>query len=224
MFTRLTIGNSEYPRVITYIHVRLIKLCFSLRKDIFNHWDINLISFFNHGIMCFIINVYSDDQQTILKYLKDTEVNLNDVLIMTGNFNIRDNIWDSSYFHHLAYVDTFQEIVDSFNLELSLPVNQVPTQYADNSQDSNLVLDLIFFCADAEEFNNNLISLNICSLSNHALLSVCIIIKEEVIQDKKQTIIKNSEEEKEFINKIRNRISCISTTNILNSNILEGVT
>ena len=41
--------------------------------------------------MCFIINIYSDNQQTALKYLKDTEVNLNNVLIIIGNFNIRDN-------------------------------------------------------------------------------------------------------------------------------------
>ena len=41
--------------------------------------------------MCFIINVYSDNQQSILKYLKDIEVNLNNILIMTEDFNIRDN-------------------------------------------------------------------------------------------------------------------------------------
>ena len=37
------------------------------------------------------MNVYSDNHQNVLKYLKDTEVNLNNVLIMTGDFNIRDN-------------------------------------------------------------------------------------------------------------------------------------
>ena len=41
--------------------------------------------------MCFIINVYSDNQQSALKYLKNTKINLNNVLIMTGNFNIRHN-------------------------------------------------------------------------------------------------------------------------------------
>ena len=35
--------------------------------------------------------VYSDSSQLALKYLKDTEVNLNNILIMTGGFNIRDN-------------------------------------------------------------------------------------------------------------------------------------
>ena len=55
-----------------------------------NHRDINLISFFNNSIICFIINIYSDEQQLALKYLKDIEVNLNNVLIMIGDFNIRN--------------------------------------------------------------------------------------------------------------------------------------
>ena len=90
-FTRLLINNNDYPRVKIYINVQLIKLYFLLRKDICNGWDINLISFFNYGSIYFIIHIYLDDQQTALKCLKDTEVNLNNVLIMTGNFNIRDN-------------------------------------------------------------------------------------------------------------------------------------
>ena len=48
-------------------------------KNIFNYWNINLISFFNCGMMCFIINMYSDKQQNALKYLKNTEVNLNNI-------------------------------------------------------------------------------------------------------------------------------------------------
>ena len=64
---------------------------------IFNYWDINLISFFNHGIMYFILNVYLGDQQTTLKYLKYTEVNLNNILIMIEDFNIRDRNWNLLY-------------------------------------------------------------------------------------------------------------------------------
>ena len=41
-------------------------------------------------------------------------------------------------------------------------------------------------------------------------------IKKEFIQEKKLAIVKNSKKEKEFINKLRNRLSCIETTNILN--------
>ena len=38
-----------------------------------------------------MINIYLDNNQTALKYLKDTEANIHNVLIMAGNFNIRDN-------------------------------------------------------------------------------------------------------------------------------------
>ena len=77
-------------------------------------------------ILCFI-NVYSDDQQFTLKYLKDTKVNLNDILIITGDFNIRDNNWNLLYLYHSTYVDILKEISDYFNLELSISINQVPT-------------------------------------------------------------------------------------------------
>ena len=48
-----------------------------------NYRDINLIYFFNNSIICFIINIYSDEQQNALKYLKDIEVSLSNVHIIT---------------------------------------------------------------------------------------------------------------------------------------------
>ena len=38
------------------------------------------------------MNVYSDSSHLALKYLKNTEVNINNLLIMTGDFNIRDSL------------------------------------------------------------------------------------------------------------------------------------
>ena len=38
------------------------------------------------------MNIYSDSSYSALKYLKDTEVNIPNLLIMTGDFNIRDSI------------------------------------------------------------------------------------------------------------------------------------
>ena len=55
--------------------------------------DFSCISFFNQRLIFFLINinVYSDSSQLALKYLENTEVNINNVLIMTGDFNIRNN-------------------------------------------------------------------------------------------------------------------------------------
>ena len=56
---------------------------------------------------------------------------------MIGNFNIRDNNWDSLYLHYSTHTDTLRELANSFSLELSMLVNQVPNYYIDNIQDTN---------------------------------------------------------------------------------------
>ena len=80
------------PRVITYINVRLSSLCFLFRKDIINHYNILLTSFFNNNTIFWIMNIYSNSFHSTLKYLKDTEMNISNLLIIAGDFNIRDSI------------------------------------------------------------------------------------------------------------------------------------
>jgi len=87
-----------------------------------------------------------------------------------------------------------------------------------------LVLDLKFLYANAEKFNNHTISLDLQSPSDHILLLICTIIKKEFIKEKKKAIVKNSKEEREFVNELRNRISCISILNIINQEMLEELT
>ena len=50
-------------------------------------------------------------------------MNINNLLIMTGNFNIRDSLWDPSFSHHSSISDDLITIVDSFNLKLLLLTN-----------------------------------------------------------------------------------------------------
>ena len=92
MFGRYPMDSNDSPRVVSYVNIHLSSFCFLLCKDIIDHRDINLISFFNNNLYFFILNVYSDSSHTALKYLKDTEVNIDNVLIMTGDFNIRDSL------------------------------------------------------------------------------------------------------------------------------------
>ena len=46
------------------------------------------------------------------------------------------------------------EIADFFDLRMSTSYIQVPIQYADNPNDSNLVINFIFFQANFTEINN----------------------------------------------------------------------
>jgi len=90
-FSRSPSYTSKSPRVIAYINTCISSLWFSLQNSILNHRNLSCISFFNQGSIFFLINIYSDLSQSALKYLKDTEVNINNIFIMTGDFDIRDN-------------------------------------------------------------------------------------------------------------------------------------
>ena len=132
-FSRNSSIANDSPRVVTYINIRLSSFCISLYKDIYNHRDISLISFFNNNSIFFLINIYLDSSQSALKYLKDTEANINNVLVMTGNFNIRDNLWDPNYPHHSIHSDLLFDIADLLYLGLSKPTNCVSTRYSNDN-------------------------------------------------------------------------------------------
>jgi len=51
---------------------------------------------------------------------------------MTGDFNIRDSIWNSNFPHYSIYNDLLTDIADSMNFCILRPTNQVPTRYSDN--------------------------------------------------------------------------------------------
>jgi len=78
--------DNDFLRVIIYIIIGLFSLHFSIYKDIFNYRDISLIFFFNNGLIFFLVNVYSDLSQLALKYFKNTEANINNILIVMGRF------------------------------------------------------------------------------------------------------------------------------------------
>ena len=170
------------------------------------------------------MNVYSDSSHSTLKYLKDTEVNISNLLIITGDFNIRDSIWNPSYPHHSSSSDDLMIIADSFNLELSFPANHVPTRYLDSGIGSNLVIDLIFLQSGSTEINHHSIHPDLQLSSDHNPLSVTIAIEEESINLFKFSIAKNSEEEKCFIKDTSLAITGIDISDLSDSSKIEEVT
>ena len=99
------------------------------------------------------MNIYLDSFHSALKYLKDTEVNIDNVLVMTGDFNIRDSLWDPSFPHHASISDNLLIIADSFNLALSSPTNPCPTRYSDTMDEANSTIDLMFLQYGSSEIN-----------------------------------------------------------------------
>ena len=91
-FTRNSESMNNFSRVVIYVNIRLFSLYFSLYRDIINFKDILLISFFNNNNVFWLMNIYSDSSHLALKYLKNTKVNIHNLLIMTSDFNIHNNL------------------------------------------------------------------------------------------------------------------------------------
>jgi len=118
-FSRPNTNDHNHSRVVMYTNICLTTMWFFLKRNILNHKNICYFSFFNNGFIFFMINIYLDDNHSALKYLKDTEANICNVLIMAGNFNIRNSDWDSLYLFYSSYSGFLVKIVESFNLTLS---------------------------------------------------------------------------------------------------------
>ena len=217
-FAREPCLSNNSPRVIIYINVRLSSFYLSLQRDIINHKDILLASFFNDNVIFWIINIYSNLSHSALKYLKDTEVNITNLLIMTGDFNIRDSIWDLSFPHHSAISDNLMILADSYNLDLSIPTHWVPTRYSDMTGEVNSVIGLMFLWSGSTELNNHSIHPDWRLSLDHAPFTITIPIAEENIVSSNFSIAKNNEEEESFINDVSYAIKNINVNDFSDSN------
>ena len=196
---------------------------FLLHKDIFDHRDICLISFSNNCVCYYILNVYSDFSHSALKYLKDTEVNISNVLLMMGDFNIRDNLWDLSFPFHASISNNLIMIADSFNLSLSSLTNPGPTRFSDTAGESNSVINLMFLQHGSNKLDNHSILPEYHLFSDHVPLIIDIPIFEEFIQTSKLAIFPNSEQETDFIKGVISNLSKLDTSNIESIDKLEQI-
>ena len=215
--------DNDFLRVITYVNIRLSSFYFLLHKNIINHRDISLIFFFNNNICYYILNVYSDSSHTALKYLKDTEVNIDNIILMTGGFNIRNILWDPLFPFHSSVSDDLIIIADSFDLALSNPTNPCSTRYSDMAGESNSVIDLMFLCHRSPELDHHSILPESWLSSDHALFLIDITISEEIIQTSKFTLAPKSDQETAFIQDIILNFKCLDTSNIEDINKLKQV-
>ena len=127
------------------------------------------------------------------------EINICNLLIMTGDFNICDSLWDLSSLHHSSISDN------------------------NNDNDSNSVVDLMFLWCDSTKLNNYFIHSNWHLTSDHVLLTITISIAEININFRKRTIIKNSNEKDSFIKEVITSFTKVDTSNILEINQLKKI-
>ena len=140
---------------------------------------------------------------------------------MTEDFNIHDNLQDPLFPYYFSISNNLLIIVDSFNLELLNPTNQVPTRYSNNEHDSNSIIDLIFLHNSLGKLANYSIHSDWRLSSDYAPLTIIIPIVKEYIDSRKPSIIKDSKEDSTFIKDLTISIRNINTSNILDITSLD---
>jgi len=108
-------------------------------------------------------------------------------------------------------------------LELLVPANPVPTRYSNIVGESNSVINLMFLQNGSTELNNHSIHPEWHLSSDHAPLSVSILIVEESMYLFKLSILKNNEEETTFVKEVMNIIKNLNTSNLMSFSEIEDV-
>jgi len=144
------------------------------------------------------------------------------MIIMTGDFNIRDSNWDPLACHHSIHTDNLITIANSLGLELSHPSNPGPTRFANNPCDSNSIIDLVFLLPYNSGFSKYVLHPKMRKPSDHVPLTIEVDIRNTNINIVIRSIKKDSEEELEFLNSITNGVLKLNTSNIATEEKLEN--
>ena len=168
-----------------------------------------------------MINIYSDSNQTALQVLWQNMANMDNTIILTEDFNIRDSDWDPSFRHHSSHTDDLITIADSLGLELSYLSNPSPIRFADNPCDTNSVIDLVFLPPGNTSFGRHMLHSEICKPSDHIPLIIEIGIGEINTDINIWSIKKNSKEEKNFITSLVRGVQSLDTSAIRSKANLE---
>jgi len=115
-----------------------------MRHDLIEYWDIFVLSLFQGNSTYNLMNVYSDDDNTVILYLRDHIDELPLFQYMSSDFNVHSKVWDSNVTHHRWAAITLLEIAADLNLEWTQPSNPGPTFISHNEDLCPSVIDLMF--------------------------------------------------------------------------------
>ena len=196
-----------------FIHSRLSRFHFALRRDIVDHRDIQLLSFFNRGRCQFLMNVYSNDLHTAVDFLANIAPNIPHLLYMGEDFNVRDAEWDPSVSSHPAAGQALMDLAESYSLVHSIPVLSVPTHYSDISGHANSVIDLIFLGMSCAQVTHR-IKPDLRRPLDHAPLIVDLPIASENICVCRMVLKRDSEEEAAFLLSVSEGLSQLNFSSL----------
>ena len=115
-----------------------------MRRDIIDHRDILIMSLFYRGSTKCLANVYSDDNGTTIRVLKDKAECIPALYLMAGDFNCHTPEWDPGVSGRRGMAMALLETAGLFGASLSGYTNPGLTFISRTQGLRQSVLDLVF--------------------------------------------------------------------------------
>jgi hypothetical protein len=134
----------DRPCVLAYINcaIRLIKpkLC----SDIVNHCDVMIVTVRGHLGPLHLMNMYSDENGSAIRYIEDNLEAFPDLGYMGGDFNCPSSHWDATVLRKHPMATRLMECATSLNMERVAPPSGRVTHLPYNAGLRGSILDLVF--------------------------------------------------------------------------------
>jgi hypothetical protein len=144
MFPKGFDAAEDRPRVIAYVNrtIRVVKP--KLRSDIVNHRDVMIVTVRGHLGPLHLMNVYSDDGGSAIRYLEDHLDEFPALGYMGGDFNCPSSHWDPTCLRAHPLANTLEECATVLNMERVAPPSGGVTHRPYNAALRGSILDLVF--------------------------------------------------------------------------------
>ncbi|KAF9471145.1 hypothetical protein BDN70DRAFT_939158 [Pholiota conissans] len=149
------------------------------------------------------MNVYSDDQNTMIFHIAGKSGSLPSFVYMGGDFNCHSSVWDPKESSHRMVPIALLESAADLGLELAMPDNLGPMLYLYNRDFRPLVIDLIFLQSQDVLARMPHREIGIQGSSDHILISAVVPLSEPINVGTTQSIKPNSEAERDYVDALR---------------------
>ncbi|KXN92597.1 hypothetical protein AN958_04433 [Leucoagaricus sp. SymC.cos] len=210
-----SLPSSVKLHVMAYIHHQLLYLQPSITSN-FTMLDRNImvifLSYQQH--VHYFMNMYSDDKCTVLEHLLQHAHTLPHFLYIRDDFNIQSKAWDPHFKHYSKFADQLIDLMMDLQLNCSISLQQIPTQYSSDQSRSDSTIDFIFITNDISVEGHHILA-DQRLWSDHAPLYITIPISPEHIPIQQKSIKCGSEEEDAFIKELVEGLLALLSADLL---------
>ena len=137
-------ATEDRPRVLAYVNRAISVVKPKLRSDIVNNRDVMLITVRGHLGPLHLMNVYSDENGSAIRYLEEHRDEFPILGYMGGDFNCPSSHWDSSLNREHPMATRLWDCATALSLERVAPASGGVTHRPYNAALQGSILDLVF--------------------------------------------------------------------------------